>query len=91
MSMETGIEALPRRIRHPYWKNETNLLDYVMEPFLKLNPECKAILVQYDGPREDAPEEERPQYMYSVYLVGKCVRVIRKRREDHDGAVGSRQ
>lgn len=89
MLTETDIETLPRRIRFPHWKHETTLLDPVMGPFLKLNPECKAILVQYDGPREDAPEEDWPQYMYSVYLAGKCVRVIRKRREDHDGAVGS--
>ena len=65
------------------------LLDPVMGPFLKLNPDCAAIFVQYDGIREDVSEEELPQYMYSVYLIGKCVRVIRKHREDHDGAVGS--
>lgn len=60
-----------------------------MESFLKLNPDCKAILVQCDGIWEDAPDEDRLQYIYSVYLAGKCVRVIRKHREDYDGAVGS--
>lgn len=89
MPTEIDTETLPRRVRFPHWKNETSLLDPVMGPFLRLNPDCKAILVQYDGPREDAPNDERPQYMYSVYLTGKCVRVIRKHREDHNGAVGS--